>query len=171
MLPTNKLATVTIKMSRLLYDIANETFLRGRVLLNKDNHKDVASMYANEDEGHREKILRSIKRAYADVRTVLDEYLNEWDDIADNSLIDDGVDLELNLIMPDNYSEGATTGLCEAVHAYLVNSAVADWYVITNKEEAEQYYALASKAMELVRQTASKRRRPVRPANGDCDYL
>ena len=67
--------------------------------------------------------------------------------------------------MPSNFNEAATTGVGEAVHAYLANTAIADWYTVTNKADAEQYYALANKNMELIRQTVSKRSRPTRPSD------
>ena len=158
-----KKVTATIKIDWLLYDIMNETFLRGRTIQNKDNHKEVASMFASEDEENREKILRSVKRAFAEVQTELGEYLNENGTTTDNSHYDGTSDLTLNLEMPSNFNEAATKGVGEAVHAYLANTAIADWYVVTNKQDADQYYALAAKNMELIRQTVSKRSRPTRP--------
>lgn len=169
--PTNTTTTigakkpvkVTIKISWLLFDIMNETFLRGRTIQNKENHKEVASMFASEDEENREKILRSIKRSFAEVQTELGEYLNENGTTTDNSHYDGTENLVLNLIMPSNFNEAATTGVGEAIHAYLANNTIADWYIVTNKQDAEQYYALAAKNIELIRQTVSKRSRPVRP--------
>lgn len=162
-LGVKKSVTATIKTDWVLFDIMNETFLRGRTIQNKDNHKEVASMFASEDEENREKILRSVKRSFAEVQTELGEYLNENGTTTDNSHFDGSTDLVLNLKMPSNFNEAATTGVGEAVHAYLVNTAIADWYVVTNKADAEQYYALAAKNMELIRQTVSKRSRPTRP--------
>lgn len=155
--------TVTIKTSWLLYDIMNETFLRGRTLQNKENHKEVANMFASEDEENREKILRSIKRAFAEVKTELGEYLDENKTAANNGHIGDEASFVLNLKMPTNFNEAATEGVTEAVHAYIANSAIADWYMVTNQADAEQYYALANKGMGLLRQAISKRQRPRRP--------
>ncbi|MBD5380332.1 hypothetical protein [Clavibacter sp.] len=143
----------------------NETFLRGRTIQNKENHKEVASMFASEDEENREKILRSIKRSFAEVQTELAEYLNENGTTTDNSHFDGSHDLVLNLTMPSNFNEAATTGVGEQVHAYLMNSTIADWYIVTNKGDAEQYYALANKSMELIRQSVSKRTRPTKPVD------
>lgn len=164
-LGAKKPVTATIKISWLLYDIMNETFLRGRTIQNKENHKEVASMFASEDEENREKILRSVKRAFAEVQTELGEYLNENGTTTDNSHYDGSHDLILNLTMPSNFNEAATTGVGEAVHAYLANSAIADWYMVTNKADADQYYTLANKNMELIRQTVNKRSRPTRPTD------
>lgn len=154
----------TIKISWLLYDIMNETFLRGRTIKNKDNHKEVASMFASEDEENREKILRSVKRAFAEVQTELGEYLNENGTTTDNSHYDGSTDLVLNLTMPSNFNEAATTGVGEAVHAYLANSAIADWYMVTNKADAADYASLAAKSLENIRKSVSKRSRPMRRA-------
>ena len=164
-LGAKKNVTATIKISWLLYDIMNETFLRGRTIQNKENHKEVASMFASEDEENREKILRSIKRSFAEVQTELAEYLNENGTTTDNSHFDGSHDLVLNLTIPSNFNEAATTGVGEQVHAYLMNSTIADWYIVTNKGDAEQYYALANKSMELIRQSVSKRTRPTKPVD------
>ena len=164
-LGAKKPVKATIKISWLIYDIMNETFLRGRTIQNRENHKEVASMFASEDEENREKILRSIKRAFSEVQTELGEYLNENGTETDNSHFDGSHDLILNLMMPSNFNEAATTGVGEAVHAYLMNTAIADWYMVTNKADANDYYSLAQKYMELIRQTVSKRSRPSRPAD------
>lgn len=159
-----KKVTATIKMPWLLFDIMNETFLRGRTIQNKENHKEVASMFASEDRENREKILRSIKRAFSEVQTTLGEYLDENGTETDNSHFDGESDLVLNLEMPSNFNEAATTGVGEAVHAYLANMAIAEWYVVTNKADADQYFSMAQKSMAMIEQTVSKRSRPKAPS-------
>ena len=114
-LGAKKPVRATIKISWLLYDIMNETFLRGRTIQNKENHKEVASMFASEDEENREKILRSIKKGFAEVKTELAEYLDEDGTTTDNSHFDGSHNLELNLTMPSNFNEAATAGIGEAV--------------------------------------------------------
>lgn len=155
--------TVTIKISWLLYDIMNETFLRGRTIQNKDNYKEVASMFASEDEENREKILRSIKKAFAYVKSNLSEYLDESGTSTDNSHYDGTSDLVMQLKMPSNFNDAATAGVGEAVHDYLKNMAIAEWYLVTNKNDAEQYVALANNSMSAILQSVSKRSRPSRP--------
>ena len=142
MVSTKKNITVTIKISWLLFDVMNETFLRGRTLQNKENHREIASMFASEDEENREKILRSIKRGFAEVKSEFDEYLDESSTSTDNSSYDGKTNLVLNLTMPSNFNEAATSGIGEAIHDYLKNTTIADWYLVTRKEEAEGYYVL-----------------------------
>lgn len=162
-LGAKKNVKATIKISWLLFDIMNETFLRGRTIQNKENHKEVASMFASEDEENREKILRSIKKGFAEVKTELAEYLNEDGTTTDNSHYDGTTDLVLNLTMPSNFNEAATAGVGEAIHDYLKNTAVADWYLVTNKGDASDYLTLAQKSMLSIQQAVSKRSRPHRP--------
>lgn len=160
-----KQVKATIEMAWLLYDIMNETFLRGRTIQNDTNYKEVASLFASEDEENAEKILRSIKKGFAEVKTELAEYLNESGLETTNANITAENDLELNLTMPSNFNEAATAGIAEAIHDYLRNVAIFDWYVVTNKTDADTYGALATKALESIRKSVSKRSRPTRPAN------
>ena len=163
MASTKKTVTATISMQWLLYDIMNETYLRGRTIQNDDNHKEVASMFASEDDENRDKILRSIKKGFAEVMTALAEYASVSDTTTDDKPIDSTTDLTLTLSMPSNFNEAATAGLGEAVHDYLKNITVAEWYMVTNKADAEQYAALAQRSMASILSSVSKRSRPSRP--------
>lgn len=158
-----KRVTVTVEMKWLLYDIMNETFLRGRTIQDDQNYKEVASMFASADEENQEKLLRSIKRAVAEVQTALPEYLDERVTEANNAPISEDEDLVLNLVMPSNFNEAATAGIGEAVHDYIAKTAIADWYLVTNKADAGEYAAMAQRSMESIRMAVSKRSRPMRP--------
>lgn len=160
---TKKKVTATIDIKELLYDIMNETYLRGRTIQNGENHKEVASMYASEDDENLDKLLRSVKKGFAEVKTGLSEYLDESGTATDNSRYDGESDLVLNLTMPSNFNEAATAGVGEAIHDYLKNTAIAEWYMVTNKADAEQYALLAQASMASILQAVSKRSRPKRP--------
>ncbi|MDE5869166.1 MAG: hypothetical protein K2H18_02945, partial [Muribaculaceae bacterium] len=134
----------------------------GRTIQNDSNYKEVASMFASLDEENQDKVMRSIKRAFNEVKTEAGEYLDESGLTADNELIDEDQDLVFNLTMPTNFNEAATVGIAEATHAYIVNSAIADWYMVTNKGDAAEYVSLAQKSMEMIRKSLSKRSRPMR---------
>lgn len=158
-----KTVKATIETAWLIYDILNETYLRGRTIQNDDNYKEVASMFASEDEENYEKVLRSIKKGFAEIKTELAEYLDESGLETSNAAISGEEDLALSLTMPSNFNEAATAGLGEAVHDYLKNVAVAEWYLVTNKQDAEAYVALSQKSLENIRKSVSKRSRPSRP--------
>lgn len=162
---TKKNVKATIDIAWLLYDIMNETFLRGRTIQDDKNYKEVASLFASQDEENAEKILRSIKKGFAEVKTELAEYLSESGLETDNANITAENDLVLNLTMPSNFNEAATAGVAEAIHDYLRNVAIGDWYLVTNKADAPEYVTLAGKSLESIRKSVSKRSRPTRPAN------
>lgn len=159
-----KPVTAKIVMDELLYDIMNETYLRGRTIQDDSNYKQVASMFASLDEENQDKILRSVKKAFSEVKTELAEYLSESGLTTDNKLIDANSDLILSLTMPSNFNEAATAGVAEAVHDYIRNCAVSDWYLVTNKADAADYAGLAAKSLENIRKSVSKRSRPMRRA-------
>lgn len=73
-------------------------------------------------------------------------------------------DLVLSLTMPSNFNEAATAGVAEAVHDYIRNSAVSDWYLVTNKADASDYTGFAARSLENIRKSVSKRSRPMRRA-------
>lgn len=159
-----KKVTATIVMDELLYDIMNETFLRGRTIQNDENYKEVANMFASQDEENQDKIIRSIKRHFSEVKTELGEYLDENGLTTDNKLISAEQDLVLELVMPSNFNEAATAGVAESIHAYIVSATVGDWYLVTNKNDADAYVGLAQTALESIRKSVSKRSRPMRRA-------
>lgn len=161
---TKKKVTATIEMDWLLYDILNESYLRGRTIQDDKNYKEVASMFASEDEENYEKVLRSIKKAFAEVKTELAEYLTESGLTTDNKAMDGESDLVLDLSMPSNFNEAATAGLGEAVHDYLKNVAIGEWYLVTNKADAQDYVSLSKVSLENIRKSVSKRCAPQRPA-------
>lgn len=157
-----KPVTAKLIMMELLYDIMNETYLRGRTIQDDTNYKQTASMFASLDEENQDKILRSIKKAFSEVKTELAEYLTENGQTTDNSLISADDDLVLSLTMPSNFNEAATAGVAEAVHDYICNSTVSDWYLVTNKADAADYAARATRSIENIRKSVSKRSRPMR---------
>lgn len=173
---TEKSLRVTIKMSWLLYDIANETFLRGRALASRDNHRAVEGMYATPDDGRREKVLRSIKRGVADLEVAAAEYLSAYSEegrgTGDETIEADngGMSAEGSLVfefrMPGNYADGATAELCEGMHEYLKDLAISDWYGVTNPADSERYMVLASSALQGVVAALGSRLRPMRRKEG-----
>lgn len=156
---------VTLEMDWLLFDIMNETFLKGRTIQDRTNHKEVASMFASEDEENKEKIVRSIKKAFGELQAELSDYLGSQNMSTSNKHLDITKDLVLNLEMPSNFNEAATDAVGDACHAYIVNMTVAEWYVVTNPNDAKTYFDLAQNSMELVRFTSSKRARPQVPTD------
>lgn len=162
--------TLRIDKEHVLYDVMNETYLRGRSMLNGDNYKEVAAMYATMDDDNRGKIERSLQRAFADVEAFLGEYLQYRSGrTADDRLGDARRELRLELHVPSNYNEAGVRSLTEGVHGYMVHKTVSEWYLVTNKEEAESYELLSAADMKRISAAAAMRVRPAREVKSKED--
>ena len=70
--------------------------------------------------------------------------------------------IKVTLSMPSNYNNSTRETICTAMHQYIVNTAIADWFVITDKADAQDYYTMADNNLESIREAANKRIRPTR---------
>lgn len=157
-----KTLTVTLYLSELLYDVQNKTYLTGRSRQTGNNHEEVAHMQANEDEENENQILRSLGNAFANLKTKLSEYIEESGTTASNKLLSKNGTIQLALVMPSNFNQATSETISAALHQYLVNTAIGDWFTITNKNDATDYVTLAAANLEELREAVNKRVRPTR---------
>ena len=154
--------SVTLKISELLYEIRNKTWLTGQSRQNGQNFEEVANMQNNEDEEHANQVLRSIGNAFATLKVRLSEYIISSQTTADDIQISDSSDLTVTLVLPSNYNQATADAVATACHQYIVNTAIAEWFTITNKADAADYLTLAGANITQVREAISKRVRPTR---------
>ena len=157
-----KTITITEYMSELLYDIQNKTYLTGRSRQTGANHEEVANMQANDDDENANQIIRSIGNAFANLKTKLSEYLVEEGTTSNNALISGEKNLTLTLQMPGNFNQATNDTISTSVHQYIVNSAIGDWFTITNKNDSSDYVTLAASNLDVIREAINKRVRPTR---------
>lgn len=157
-----KTLDITLHMSELIYDVQNKTYLTGRSRQNGTNHEEVANMQANDDDENANQIVRSIGNAFANLKTKLSEYIDEVGTTANNVQIDATTNLSVSLKMPSNYNQGTRVTVSTAMHQYIVNSAIGDWFTITDKNDASDYVTLAAANLDELREAINKRVRPVR---------
>lgn len=153
---------VTLYMSELIYDVQNKTYLTGRSRSNGTNHEEVANMQANDDDENANQIVRSIGNAFANLKTKLSEYIVETGTTASNKLLTVTSNLTLALVMPSNFNQATNDTIASALHQYLVNSAIGDWFTITDKNDASDYVTLAAANLDQIREAVNKRNRPQR---------
>ena len=157
-----KVIAITLYMSELIYDVQNKTYLTGRSRQTGTNHEEVANMQANDDDENLNQIMRSIGNAFANLKTKLSEYINESGTSTNDKQISSTGNLTLSLNMPPNYNNASNDTISTALHQYLVNSAIGDWFTITNKNDASDYITLAAANLEQLREAVNKRMRPTR---------
>lgn len=158
-----KTITMTLYVSELIFDIQNKTYLTGRSRKTGDNHEQVANMQANDDEENANQVLRSIQNAFGTMKTKLSEWINEDGTTATDELMEGKGEITVSLVMPSNYNNSTRETVNSAMHQYIVNSAIGDWFTITDKNDAADYYTLAANNLEQIREAVNKRTRPIRP--------
>ena len=157
-----KTISITLYMSELIYDVQNKTYLTGRSRQTGTNHEEVANMQANDDDENANQIMRSIGNAFANLKTKLSEYINENGTSTNDKQLSSTGNLTLSLNMPPNYNNASNDTISTALHQYLVNSAIGEWFTITNKNDASDYITLAAANLEQLREAVNKRMRPTR---------
>lgn len=159
--------TITLYLAMLYYDVKNKTFLTGRSRDNGTNHEEVANMKANDDEEDASQIMQSINTAIGVLKNKMSEYCEdvvaESSDKASMVLLSNDATVKFTLVMPSNYNSSVTDAISTAAHNYVVYVATSDWFVITNKADAQDYTTLAAAQLEIIREAINKRVRPVRP--------
>ena len=64
--------------------------------------------------------------------------------------------------MPSNYNKATKDSIATMASDYIVNVAIADWFQITNKNDAKDYFDAAGANLASIREAANKRIRPTR---------
>lgn len=155
---------ISLDVNEIIYDIQNKTYLTGKSRHDGSNHEQVANMQANDDEENANQVVRSISMAFANLKNKLGEYLSLPAVQGTNETIDPAKALMLPLKMPSNYNCATVDTIASAAHQYIVSSAVAEWFAITNKADSSQYSAMADTCLSIISEAASRRVRPQRPA-------
>lgn len=158
-----KTLALNLKMSELIFDIQNKTYLTGRSMSDGTNHSHVANMQANDDDENEAQILRSITSAYAILRNRLAEYIISADNASSNDIMTSNDNLNLSLQMPSNFNNGVAKAIGEAAHQFVVATAIAEWFAITAKGETSDYTAVAKESLKILEEALCKRTRPIRP--------
>ena len=160
--------TVTQEVKELMYDIMNKSYLTGkaREAETTKNYESASNMQASEDNENSYQLKRSLANAFAGLKSLLGEYLDE-EATTSNDLIPDEIDNDGQLVLafklPSNYNDASADSLGNSIHAYLVDIALAEWFAITNKEDAEFYKAHSAVSLNNAKRALYKRSRPVRP--------
>lgn len=153
---------VELIMSELIYDIENKTSLTGIARDNGQNYKESADLRITEVGEHRNQVMRSIGNAFASLKSVLSEYLCASGTTANNAQLGEWENLTVCFAMPTNYDLATKDALATAMHQYIVNTALSDWFTIFSKDDAALYMKLAAADVQKMREALYTRVRHVR---------
>lgn len=166
-----KTIEVTLESKEIKFDVMNKSHLTGqaRNAEGKD-YRATAYMQASEDDEHAYQILRSISNAFSHLKVELGEYLHEDGSTSNNRInktVEEGGKLVLRFLLPSNFSNSACDSLGGMLHEYIVDRTLSEWFVITDKQDAQDYATLANDALDQAKQALYKRERPTRPTYND----
>lgn len=169
MVGNTKKVTIRLQVKELVYDILSNTSITGRAREDEGkSYMQAYDMQADHDDENIYRVKRSLTTALTNAKSSLSEYLAENGSENDNLIhmsIDDDGRLSFDFLLPANYNDAATDTLSKGLHAYLVEAALADWFTITSKEDAQVYIARAAASLRDVRRALYKRKRPTRPTH------
>ncbi len=158
---------INLSVDEMVFDIQNKTYLTGRSREAADasSYETAANMQASDDDENLYQIHRSMTSAVSELRTALAEFLEENSGEVDNTLdksLEEDSTLTFEFALPANYNMAALGSVAQAMHQYIVSRSISDWFLITNKAEAETYAGVAKLALEQARRSIYKRVRPQR---------
>lgn len=166
-----KTIVVTLESKEIKFDVMNKSHLTGqaRNAEGKD-YRATAYMQASEDDEHAYQLLRSISNAFSHLKVELGEFLHEDGSTSNNRInktVEDGGKLTLSFLLPSNFNNSACDSLGGMLHEYIVDRTLSEWFVITDKQDAQDYANLATDALNQAKQALYKRERPTRPTYTD----
>lgn len=166
-----KTILVTLESKEIKFDVMNKSHLTGqaRNAEGKD-YRATAYMQASEDDEHAYQLLRSISNAFSHLKVELGEFLHEDGSTSNNRInktVEDGGKLTLSFLLPSNFNNSACDSLGGMLHEYIVDRTLSEWFVITDKQDAQDYANLATDALNQAKQALYKRERPTRPTYTD----
>ena len=141
-----KTITITQQVKELIFDIKNKTYIAGRVreAEGTKNFESASLMTVSDDTEINYQIRRSLSYAFSLLKSMLHEHISQEGTTGSNLIneeIDNDGELVLSLNMSNDFSNVSIDALGMSIHQYLVDMALAEWYTITNKEEAQIYNA------------------------------
>lgn len=152
--------SIRLHVSEIVYEVRNKTWLAGRSALNGNNHEHVAHMQASDDEEDENQITRSIINAMSVLKTAVGEYVLPDSQDQSANILDKHAAYDFVLKMPNNYNESLRATLSAAMHQYVVAICVRDWYMLTNKEDAQTYDNMATSQLGIIKEALTRRVRP-----------
>lgn len=163
-----QIVTVHIDTATVLYDVRNKAYITGnsRMASGAANYEAGSKMQASEDNEETDQLNRSFMTYFTGLKSKLGEYLDEETTTTNNlvaDLIEDEGILTLAFRLPTNYNNASADALGAGIHAYLADLILADWFTITNPQEASSYTQHAAVMLEDVKSALYKRSRPTRP--------
>ena len=158
-----KTITITLKKDELLYDVENTSYLVGNSRSTGDNFEQVSNIQTSGEGEDRNFILRSIEKAFNEVKRNLSRYIEESKLTSSNALMIETGDFALTLKVVDVFNEASTDTLKSATHEFIVSSALMDWFANVKPDEMVIYQNRKVEANISMLSALYRKKAPARP--------
>lgn len=174
----SKIITVILYKSEVVYDVQNKTHLTARSRQNGDNVEFTANIQVNDNDPEMNQVMRSIGNGFDKLAARLAPYRKEMAPEehrphhdygmpetmeADNAMMETrDNEMKIELVMTNNFNQSFLGAAITAMHEYLVNTVLAEWYTLTSPSDAAFYYSQAESNFQDVKSCLEKRIKPVR---------
>ena len=150
--------TITLKKSEIDYDVAMTTHVVMNRELAAGATQEQGFNYANtqDETGEVNLITRYVEKAISELAGLMTAYLEDYAYESTNDL--NSFDAALfHLDMPDNFDMTLTAPLRAAMHDYVVNRTIYDWFLRAKPNEAAIYERLYDEAYSRVKSLLNRR--------------
>lgn len=150
--------TITLKKPEIDYDIAMSTHIVMNRELAAGASQEQGFNYANtqDETGEVNMITRYVEKAISELAGGMSSYLEDYTFESTNDLTAfDAAIFHLN--MPANFDKTLTSPLRAAMHDYVVNRAIYDWFMKAKPDEAALYERLYDEAYSRVKSLLNRR--------------
>ena len=152
------LITITLKKPEIDYDIAMTTHVVMNRELASGATPEQGFNYANtqDETGEVNLITRYVEKAISELAGAMTRYLDDYAIESTNDLNDfDAAMFYLN--MPNTFDASLANPLRSAMHDYVVNRTIFDWYMKTKPDESPIYEKLYNESYERVKSLLNRR--------------
>lgn len=151
--------TITIETKEVQFDVANKLHLYGNTAEGDRERKALLQVDIEGAAG--EQVKRSVTSAAKRIALLFAGYLVVNTVDANNNLLPEESDIIYTLSAPSNFDKAATDTITQALHDYIVYSAIADHLEVHN-EASSIYRKNAEQARDTIAEAVFKRVRPER---------
>lgn len=139
----NATITLTLKKSKIIESVKNETFYHGQVIKSADQ-KSIAEAYNEQagDEAYHEAILsRAMYTHLEELKTHLSAYLSSLglQSAGNITTTENGDDIVLAIVVGGRFNKGYATPLARLSSKYIEEAMLMEWWKPVNEKQSALY--------------------------------
>ena len=147
---------MTLHVSEIEYDVQNRTYVDGKYRQSAGKTEEGEQIMINDEEDKAHFVRRCVQDAIGNLFSTVSEYVElEIPELTD-VMMDDGA-VEFTAVVPDQFPDSAATAAVSAMHEYISNAAMSQWYESTDETKLRARAAAAATKLQAVRSAFNRR--------------